>query len=231
LDYCGPFRTTKAGNRYILTVCDYFTRWPILIPVPNQSASVLVDAFIEHVVSQHGVPKKLFSDRGKSFAGKFLKRLCDRMGIANRETTSYQPTSSGRVERFHSYLNAALTPFVDQNPDEWDRYLHLVAFPYRVSVLPGIGVSPFQLIYGRKLTLPMDLLTGGGPEAERQLQFDEKLYGITVTRKMSELYRECSQRDSKSRRKYALNRDAPLRSVLRLRGSNTALVSSQTDCG
>jgi hypothetical protein len=62
IDFCGPFRETAAGNRYVLTVTDFFSRWPILIPVPNQSASVLVDALLRHVVTMHGIPKTIVSD-------------------------------------------------------------------------------------------------------------------------------------------------------------------------
>jgi transposase InsO family protein len=138
IDFCGPFRETTAGNRYILTITDFFSRWPILIPVPNQSASVLVDALLRHVVTVHGIPKTIVSDLGKSLTGRVMKRFCQRLGISKTQTTAYQPTSNGRSERFHGYMGAALTPFVDTHSDAWDRYLHLVEFPYRFSKLSGI---------------------------------------------------------------------------------------------
>jgi transposase InsO family protein len=206
LDFCGPFRETPEGNRWILTITDFFSRWPICIPVPNQSAEVLVDALVKHVVTEHGIPKRIVTDLGKSLSGRVMKRFCARMGIARSATTAYQPTSNGRGERFHKYMNAALTPFVDQHPNSWDRFLHLIEFPYRVSELPGIGFSPFQMLFGRQPTLPVDLLTGG-PQAEEELAIDKHMYGLQFTQKMADLYKQFASADDKYRAKFQEQRD------------------------
>ena len=102
IDHVGPLRETPQGNRYVLTVTCIFSRWPILIPVSNTSASVTAYALLTEVVCRHGVPRVLMSDRGSGFVGRVMQRLCARLGMQRRPTTAYQPQSNGRSERFHA---------------------------------------------------------------------------------------------------------------------------------
>ena len=34
----GPLPTTNSGNKYILTMIDYFSKWPEAAPLPDKSA-------------------------------------------------------------------------------------------------------------------------------------------------------------------------------------------------
>lgn len=38
VDVLDPFPTTYQGNRYVLVAMDYFTKWPEVHAVPDQSA-------------------------------------------------------------------------------------------------------------------------------------------------------------------------------------------------
>jgi hypothetical protein len=42
----------------------------------------------------------------------------------------------------------------------WDRYVNTALFAYRVHPIAKLGYSPFELLYGRKPTLPLDILFG-----------------------------------------------------------------------
>jgi transposase InsO family protein len=203
IDLCGPFRETAAGSRYVLTVTDLFSRWPILIPVPNQSASVLVDALLKHVVTMHGIPKTIVSDLGKSLTGRIMQRFCKRLGIRKTQTTAYQPTSNGRSEHFHGYMDAALTPSVDNHPDAWDTHLHLVEFPYRVAKPSGFGYSPFEMLFGRS----PHPSSRHADKANEDFDIDEAVYGLKQNRKMAELYKVFADKDSRYRLKFRQERD------------------------
>ncbi|GBM28166.1 Structural maintenance of chromosomes protein 4 [Araneus ventricosus] len=48
LDILGPFPVTTKGNRYVLVLMDYFTKWPEAIPIPDQEASTVAE---EHMKS------------------------------------------------------------------------------------------------------------------------------------------------------------------------------------
>ncbi|GBN73474.1 hypothetical protein AVEN_137965-1 [Araneus ventricosus] len=43
LDILGPFPVTTKGNRYVLVLMDYFTKWPEAIPIPDQEASTVAE--------------------------------------------------------------------------------------------------------------------------------------------------------------------------------------------
>ena len=56
LDMLGAFRKSDKGNKYLLVVGDYFSKWLEAVPVPDQEATTVAKAFIDRIVSIFGVP-------------------------------------------------------------------------------------------------------------------------------------------------------------------------------
>ncbi|GBN82195.1 hypothetical protein AVEN_140172-1 [Araneus ventricosus] len=46
LDILGPFPVTTKGNRYVLVLMDYFTKWPEAIPIPDPEASTIAEELV-----------------------------------------------------------------------------------------------------------------------------------------------------------------------------------------
>ena len=46
MDLVGPLTETKKGNKYILTIMDYFSRWPEAIPIKNAEAATVGQAYL-----------------------------------------------------------------------------------------------------------------------------------------------------------------------------------------
>jgi hypothetical protein len=104
------------------------------------------------------VPKKLCSDKGKSFTADVVKQLAEVYDFEKTETTSYHPMSNGLVERFNSTLENMLRCFVNTEQANWDRVLPNLMLAYRSSIQESTGFSPFFLVYGQEAVLPIDLL-------------------------------------------------------------------------
>ena len=51
VDLVGPFIENEKG-RYILTIIDHFTRYPIAIPIPDKTASTVTTALKTHLFMQ-----------------------------------------------------------------------------------------------------------------------------------------------------------------------------------
>ncbi|GBM42263.1 hypothetical protein AVEN_234985-1 [Araneus ventricosus] len=64
LDIIGHFLVTTKGNRYVLVLMDYFTKWPETIPIPDQEASNVAEELVRSLISGYGVPMILHSDQG-----------------------------------------------------------------------------------------------------------------------------------------------------------------------
>ncbi len=67
---------TQQGSRYAVVFMDYLTKWPELFAVPDQTALTIARLLVEQVISRHGVPSQLLSDRGAAFLSNLLRELC-----------------------------------------------------------------------------------------------------------------------------------------------------------
>ncbi len=157
VDVLGPFPPSGKGNRYIVVFSDYLTRWCEAFAVPNAEATVIARLLVDEIITRHGAPKVLLSDRGKNFLLKLVAEVCKIFQIHKVNTSSYHPQSDGLVERFNSTLCQSLSMYVAKDQKDWDEYIPLILLAHRTSVCEAIGDSPFYVLYGREPRLPIDV--------------------------------------------------------------------------
>ena len=147
---------SSNGNRYAIVFMDYLTKWPEVFPSPDQTAPTIAKLLVEEIISCHGVPRELLSDRGPSFLSKLLGEICLLMGIKKVNTTAYHPQTDGLVERFNRTLLDMLAKKVKPGGQDWDSRLPFILFAYRTTIQQSTLESPFFLLYGRDPQLPVE---------------------------------------------------------------------------
>ncbi|UYV78634.1 K02A2.6-like, partial [Cordylochernes scorpioides] len=160
IDVAGPFPKSDLGNKYILVIMDYFTKWPVAVPIPDQEASTVSEALLQDWVCIFGVPRILHSDQGRNFELNIFQELCRRLGIEKTRTTPLHPQSDGMVERFNRTLTQHLTMFVNKNQRDWDQHLPMLLMAYRSAEHESTGYSPARMLFGHELRMPCDVLLG-----------------------------------------------------------------------
>lgn len=158
IDVMGPVLATDRDNKYILVISDYFTRWTESYPMPNQEVETVANVVVREFISRSGVPRQLHTDQGRNFKSKLFQEICRIMEIDKTRTTPLRPQSDGMVERFNRTLEAMLSKFVDGDQRNWDLYLPLLMMAYRSSVHESTGFSPNEMMLGREVLLPLDLV-------------------------------------------------------------------------
>ena len=105
------------------------------IPLRCRTSSEIAIALNDNLITQHGPPVTILSDRGRELISKAMQHLCKFWGIRKVATGGYNPTGNAFCERFHRYLNSAITTLKPGSADspEWDRLVPAVLFSYRCS--------------------------------------------------------------------------------------------------
>ena len=65
VDILGPLPLTERGNRYILVLCDCFTKWTEAYPIPDQESLTIARTIVNEFISRFGTPLQIHSDQGK----------------------------------------------------------------------------------------------------------------------------------------------------------------------
>ena len=130
-DIMGDLPETENGNKYILVVSDYFTKWTESFAMPNMEARTVAKIIVEEVIVRFGVPCFIQRDQGRQFESNLFKEMCVLLGIEKTRTTPYHPKSDGMVERFNRALEAMLSAYVSDHQRDWDSHLPYVMMAYR----------------------------------------------------------------------------------------------------
>ena len=85
IGFKGQLPTTNQ-NRYILTICDEYSRFPFAYPSRDVSANTVI-THLRELFSIFGMPAYRHCDRGSAFMSQELKDFLHNKGIATSRTT------------------------------------------------------------------------------------------------------------------------------------------------
>ena len=157
IDIMGPLPVTKKGNKYIVVIVDYYTKWTQAVPTRNIETIRIVNALIREFISKFGIPASIHSDQGTQFESDIFQEMCRVLNIEKMRTSPYHPQCDGLVERFNRTLEDMLAKYVRDNHSEWDLYLSYVMMAYRSAVQETTGFSPNMMMLGREVSTPIDI--------------------------------------------------------------------------
>ncbi|GJY48185.1 putative reverse transcriptase domain-containing protein [Tanacetum coccineum] len=113
------------------------------------------ETILEEVVSSHGVPVSIISDRDNKFTFHLWKSLNEALGTQLDMSTAYHPQTDGQSERTIQTLEDMLRACVMDFGKGWDRHLPLVEFSYNNNYHTSIKAASFEALYGQKCRSPI----------------------------------------------------------------------------
>ncbi|XP_033099549.1 uncharacterized protein LOC117103147 [Anneissia japonica] len=200
MDIVGP--RSGRGNRYILTLVDYATRYPEAVVLPSIEAERVAEAMV-NVFSRVGIPKQILTDQGAQFTSQVMKEVSRLLSFRQMTTTPYHPSCNGLVERFNGTLKRMLMRMCEEKPQDWDRYLNPLLFAYREAPQESTRFSPFELLYGRTVRGPLcilkELWSGEVGESETKTTYQ---YVLDLRERLEKTCDLAQQELTKSQKKY-----------------------------
>ncbi|GJX15183.1 putative reverse transcriptase domain-containing protein [Tanacetum coccineum] len=156
MDFVTKLPKTSNGHDTIWVIVDRLTKSAHFIPTrETDSMETLTRLYIKEIVSRHGVPISIISDRDSHFTSRFWQSLQSALGTQLDMSTAYHPETDGQSERTIQTLEDMLRSCVFDFRKGWERHLPLVEFSYNNSYHASIMATPFEALYGRKCRSPV----------------------------------------------------------------------------
>ncbi|GKA73307.1 putative reverse transcriptase domain-containing protein [Tanacetum coccineum] len=128
MDFVTKLPKTSSGHDTIWVIVDRLTKSAHFIPTrATDSMETLTRLYIKEIVSRHGVPISIISDRDSHFTSRFWQSMQNALGTQ-----------------------------LDMNFGKgWGRHLPLVEISYNNSYHASIKAAPFEVLYGQKCRSPV----------------------------------------------------------------------------
>ena len=158
LDYAGPVN----GKMYLILV-DAHSKW-LEVRQTNTATSSVTITHLHSIFSVHRLPEVVVTDNGTVFTSAEFEEYLKLNGIRHIRTAPYHPALNGQAERAvkifkqHIKTNSGIT-----TPAELERFL----FRYRLTPHTTTGISPAELLLGRRPRSHLDLAR---PDLQREIQ-------------------------------------------------------------
>ena len=91
MDIVGPLPVTDNGNRFLLVISDYFTKWPEAFALKDHKAETIANKLVDEVICRHGVPRVIQTDQGRDFESNLIKYVCELLEIEKNKNNSLSP--------------------------------------------------------------------------------------------------------------------------------------------
>ena len=90
----------RSGNKYVLVVCDYATKFPEAFPLKSIDAENVAEELVR-MFARVGIPGEILTDQGSNFNSHLLAEVYKLIHVKALRTIPYHPQTDGLVERFN----------------------------------------------------------------------------------------------------------------------------------
>ncbi|XP_031747556.1 uncharacterized protein K02A2.6-like [Xenopus tropicalis] len=174
IDFAGPFQ-----GKNFLVVVDSFSKWLEVILVSSQTSAVTISA-LRHLFATHGIPDVIVSDNGTAFTSEEFKTFTNNNLIRAVTIAPRRPQGNGQAERMVQTAKDALRRITN---GDWSTRLARFLIAQHVTPCPTTGVSPAELLMGRRLKTCLDRLNPDltdDVERKQQQSLDSALSSKTL---------------------------------------------------
>ena len=148
IDFVGPFKRSDAGNKYILTIIDHFSKYAEAYPVIAADGVSTAKILEDEIFFRYGFPEIVYSDRGTHFLNEKIETLFDNYNIKHKYTTAFNPQSNGICERFNATIVEMLRSNINFDQINWDIMIRKCLFTYNSTVQNTTKCTPYELLFG-----------------------------------------------------------------------------------
>jgi transposase InsO family protein len=157
MDFITGLPKSDRGHNSIWVIVDHLTKVAHFIPVQTTyGGRHLADLYITRIVSLHGVPKTIVSERGTQFTSRFCEKLNAALGTRLSFSTAYHPQTGGQTERVNQILKDMLHACFLSYGTKREDCLPFAEFSYNNSYQASLQMARFEALYGCKCRTPLD---------------------------------------------------------------------------
>ena len=145
IDYLGPL----PSGHYVFAAVDYYSRYVEIDIIKKNTAEAAIES-LDRIFTIHGLPYTVTSDNGTHFTANEFEEYLKRCGIKHRRITPLWPQANGEIERQNrSMLKRMKIAQIERQ--DWKKTVRTYLFAYHNTPHSTTGVSPAELLFGRKL--------------------------------------------------------------------------------
>jgi hypothetical protein len=156
LDLAGPFPETKSGYQYLIIAVDYYTGYSEVGLAKSTSSQYVCEFIHKEIICRHGTPAVIVMDNDAAKGDVKLK--CAGWGIMVRTIQPYAAYMNGFAEAMVKNYKKGMRKLVRQLGLQWDQFIWDLVLVQRIVPKTPTGISPFELLYGRRPILRVERL-------------------------------------------------------------------------
>ena len=149
LDFAGPF----LGKMFLVLI-DAHSKWIETFITPSATSSVVIEE-LRTTFARFGLPEVIVTDNATCFKSDEFRSLLEQNGIKHLTSAPYHPSSNGLAERAVQILKRGLKKVTSGTLRS---RVDTVLCSYRIAPQTTTGVSPSELLLGKRLRTRLDLL-------------------------------------------------------------------------
>ncbi|RDY12557.1 Gypsy retrotransposon integrase-like protein 1, partial [Mucuna pruriens] len=147
INVIGPIEPKASnGHRFILVAIDYFTKWVEATSYSTVTHNVVVKFIKRDIICRYGLLAHIITDN----------ELCEQFKICHHNSMPYRPKMNGAVEAANKNIKKIVQKMMVTYKD-WHDMLPYALHGYRTSVRTSTGATPYSLVYGTEVVLPVEV--------------------------------------------------------------------------